>query len=69
MDQAVMPLNNCFEQLTNYQSSFGFLFNILDLKYCSDENLREHCIKLSLIFSVSLSDDSHHLDSPSKSDI
>ena len=37
MDQAVMSLNNRFEQLTNYQSSFGFLFNISDFKYCSDE--------------------------------
>ena len=64
-----MSLNNRFEQLTNYQSSFGFLFNISDFKYCSDENLREHCMKLSLIHSVSVSDNSHQLDIPSESDI
>ena len=58
-----MPLNDRFEQLTNYQSSFGFLFNISDLKDSSDENLREHCMKLSLILSVSVSDDSNQLQS------
>lgn len=64
-----MSLNDRFEQLTNYQSSFGFLFNISDLKYCSDENLREHCKKLSLILSASVSDDSHQLETQSESDI
>ena len=64
-----MSLNDSFEQLTNYQSSFGFLFNISDLKDSSDENLRVHCTKLSLILSVSVSDDSNQLETQSESDI
>ena len=69
MDQAVMSSNDRFEQLTNYLTSFGFLFNISDLKDCSDENLRQHCMKLSLIVSVSVSDDSQQLETQSESDI
>jgi len=69
MDQALMSLNDRFEQLTNYQSNFGFLFNISHLRGCSDETLREHCMKLNMLLSVSMSDDSHHFETEPESDI
>jgi hypothetical protein len=64
MDQALMSLNDRFEQLTNYQSNVGFL-----LKDGSDQNVREHCMKLNMLLSVSVSDDSHQLENESESDI
>ena len=52
-DQAIMSLQERFDQLQNFQSKFGFLFNISALQNCEDKTLRNHCIDLNALLSES----------------
>ena len=54
-DQAIISLQERFDQLQNVQSKFGFLFNISALQNCDDKILRNHCIDLNALLSESSS--------------
>ncbi|XP_050548537.1 uncharacterized protein LOC126910199 [Daktulosphaira vitifoliae] len=46
IDQAIVSINERFEQLSHHSEYFGFLYNIENLKTFDDETSRKHCMDL-----------------------
>ncbi|KAL4131914.1 hypothetical protein QTP88_009146 [Uroleucon formosanum] len=49
VDQAIVSINQRFEQLSQHSENFGFLYNIENLKLFEDETLRKHCMDLEIL--------------------
>lgn len=49
VDQAIVSINQRFEQLSRHSENFGFLYNIENLKLFEDETLRKHCMDLEIL--------------------
>ncbi|XP_022178815.1 zinc finger MYM-type protein 1-like [Myzus persicae] len=49
VDQAIVSINQRFEQLSEHSENFGFLYNIENLKLFEDETLRKHCMDLEIL--------------------
>jgi hypothetical protein len=48
IDQAITSMNTRFEQLQQYDTLFGFLFNINTMRQLNDDDLLKCCIDLDL---------------------
>lgn len=51
LDSAITSLNERFEQLNKYESIFGFLFNIGNLKFEEDDTINKACLNLESALS------------------
>ncbi|XP_050524356.1 zinc finger MYM-type protein 1-like [Daktulosphaira vitifoliae] len=49
IDQAIVSINERFEQLSHHSEYFGFLYNIENLKTFDEETLRKHCMDLEIL--------------------
>lgn len=49
IDQAIVSINQRFEQLSHHSENFGFLYNIENLKLFEDEKLQKHCMNLEIL--------------------
>ncbi len=57
IDKALVSLNSRFQQMQDFQDKFGFLFNVAKLCVMTDEEMKDHCMKLSLALSDGLKHD------------
>ncbi len=48
MDQAIIGMNTRFEQLRQYDSLFGFLYNINTMRKLNNEDLLKSCMNLDI---------------------
>lgn len=52
MDNAIGSIKKRFEQTSNFNNIFGFLYNFNDLKTFTHERIRQHCNDLALYLQI-----------------
>ncbi|KAL4152830.1 hypothetical protein QTP88_000663 [Uroleucon formosanum] len=51
LDSAIMSMSKRFNQINNFNSNFGFLYDVSKLKTMSDKEIRKHCQDLQIILT------------------
>jgi hypothetical protein len=59
IDQAITSMNTRFEQLQQYDTLFGFLYNINTMRQLNDDDFLKCCMDLDLVLR---SENSHDLE-------
>lgn len=62
LDSAIVSISKRFNQINNFNTNFGFLYNISKLKTMPNENIRKHCQDLQIILTDSEDKDIDAID-------
>lgn len=52
IDQAIVSINERFQQLDHHSNNFGFLYDVHKLKSIDDVELRKHCMDLQILLVI-----------------